>query len=75
MYILDYHSHNAYILWISLRLLLLICISLELAEMIYNKVEKKEVLGLANIHQELKTHEIKGKIMLEEEKLGTNPYE
>ena len=42
-------------------------ISPELAKMVYNKMEKKEVLEVATIHQELKTPEEKGEIRLEEE--------
>ena len=47
----------------------------ELTEMVYNKVERNEVLEVTVMHQGLNTSEVKEEIMLEEEKAKQNPYE
>ena len=42
-----------------------LCISPEVAEIVYDNVEKNEVLQVATIHWDLKIPEVKGEIALE----------
>ena len=50
------------------------CISSKLADLIYNKVEKNQVLRIENKQQGLNTTEVKGRIVLDD-KQEMNPCE
>ena len=51
-----------------------ICISSKFADLIYNEVEKNQVLRIQTIHQELSISKVKELIELDDEK-ERNPYE